>query len=116
MHKKSSKHECLQLEGSNFRLGGIAPISWAVPPFRVLMRLAVSVAWQSSQSILFPSFPYLLSDKFRSKHRKRVPFSENLPVCAMACRTDSACWEVSQTLLKTLSLPTTPHRAFLTKF
>ncbi len=46
MHKKSSKHECLQLERSNFRLGGIAPISWAVPPFRVLMRLAVSVAWQ----------------------------------------------------------------------
>ena len=42
------------------------------------------------------------------KNRKRVPFSVNLPVRAMACR------EVSQTLLKTLSLPTTPHRAFLT--
>ncbi len=49
-------------------------------------------------------------------HRKRVPFSVNLPVRAMACRTDFACWEESQTLLKTLSLPTTPHRAVLTEF
>ena len=44
------------------------------------------------------------------------PISVNLPVCAMACRTDFACWEVSQTLLKILSLPTTPHKAFLTEF
>jgi len=40
----------------------------------------------------------LLNDKFRSKHRKRVPISVNLPVRAMACRTDFACWEASQTL------------------
>ena len=59
---------------------------------------------------------HFLIDKFRSKHRKRVPFSVNLPARAMACRTDFACWEVSQTLLKILSLPTTPHRAALTKF
>ena len=26
-------------------------------------------------------------------HRKRVPISVNLPVRAMACRTDFACWE-----------------------
>ena len=39
-------HKCLRLEGSNFRLGGIAPITRAVPSFRVPMRLAVSVAWQ----------------------------------------------------------------------
>ena len=38
--------KCLRLEGSNFRLGGIAPITRAVPSFRVPMRLAVSVAWQ----------------------------------------------------------------------
>ena len=41
-----SKIKCLRLEGSNFRLGGIAPITRAVPSFRVPMRLAVSVAWQ----------------------------------------------------------------------
>ncbi len=52
----------------------------------------------------------------RSKHRKRVPFSVNLPVRAIACRTDFACWEESQTLLRTLPLPTTPHRAVLTEF
>ena len=40
---KSSKFKCLRLEGSNFRLGGIAPITRAVPSFRVPMRLAVSV-------------------------------------------------------------------------
>lgn len=43
---ESSKTKCLRLEGSNFRLGGIAPITWAVPSFRVSMRLAVSVARQ----------------------------------------------------------------------
>ena len=49
---KSSKIKCLRLEGSNFRLGGIAPITRAVPSFLALneriflMRLAVSVAWQ----------------------------------------------------------------------
>ena len=63
----------------------------------------------------FPSFSYLLSDKFRSKHRKRVLISVKLPVRTMACQTDFACWEVSQTLLKTLLLPTTLYRAFLTK-
>ncbi len=40
------EYKCLRLEGSNLRLGGIAPITWAVPSFRVSMRLAVSVAWQ----------------------------------------------------------------------
>ena len=44
--RKPSKYKCLRLEGSNFRLGGIAPITWAVPSFRVSMRLAISVAWQ----------------------------------------------------------------------
>ena len=53
---------------------------------------------------------------YPSSHRKRVPFSVNLPVCAMACRTDFACWEVSQTLLKILSLPTTPQRTVLMEF
>ena len=49
---KASKIKCLRLEGSNFRLGGIAPIAWAVPSFLALneriflMCLAVSVAWQ----------------------------------------------------------------------
>ena len=43
---KSTLMKCLRLEGSNFRLGGIAPITRAVPSFRVPMRLAVSVAWQ----------------------------------------------------------------------
>ena len=43
---KASKYKCLRLEGSNFRLGGIAPITRAVPSFRVPMRLAVSVVWQ----------------------------------------------------------------------
>ena len=44
--------KCLRLEGSNFRLGGIALIARAVPSFLALneriflMRLAVSVAWQ----------------------------------------------------------------------
>ena len=38
--------KCLRLEGSNFRLGGIAPITRAVPSFRVPMRLAALVAWQ----------------------------------------------------------------------
>ncbi len=38
--------KCLRLEGSNFRLGGIAPITRAVPSFRVPMRLAVLVAGQ----------------------------------------------------------------------
>ena len=41
--KKHLKGKCLRLEGSNFRLGGIAPITRAVPSFRVPMRLAVSV-------------------------------------------------------------------------
>ena len=41
-----SKFKCLRLEGSNFRLGGIAPITRAVPSFRVPMRLAVLVAGQ----------------------------------------------------------------------
>lgn len=54
--------------------------------------------------------------KLRNGDKKRVFFSVNLPVCAMVCRTDFACWEVSQTLLKVLSLPTTPHKAFLTEF
>ena len=40
------KNKCLRLEGSNFRLGGIAPISRAVPSFRVSMRLAVWIACQ----------------------------------------------------------------------
>ena len=40
------KDKYLRLEGSNFRLGGIAPITRAVPSFRFPMRLAVSVAWQ----------------------------------------------------------------------
>ena len=46
------KTKCLRLEGSNFRLGGIAPITRAVPFFLALneriflMHLAVSVAWQ----------------------------------------------------------------------
>ena len=44
--KNTFKQKCLRLEGSNFRLGGIAPISRAVPSFRVPMRLAVLVAWQ----------------------------------------------------------------------
>ena len=44
--REPSKIKCLRLEGSNFRLGGIAPITRAVPSFRVPMRLAVSVAWQ----------------------------------------------------------------------
>ena len=43
---KSLNMKCLRLEGSNFRLGGIAPITRAVPSFRVPMRLAVSVVWQ----------------------------------------------------------------------
>ncbi len=30
------------------------------------------------------------------KIRKWVPISVNLPVSAMACRTDFACWEESQ--------------------
>ena len=42
--RKPTKEKCLRLEGSNFRLGGIAPITRAVPPFQVSMRLAVSVA------------------------------------------------------------------------
>ncbi len=46
LNEKHSKIKCLRLEGSNFRLGGIAPITRAVPSFRVPMRLAVSVAWQ----------------------------------------------------------------------
>ena len=44
--EKAAIIKCLRLEGSNFRLGGIAPITRAVPSFRVPMRLAVSVAWQ----------------------------------------------------------------------
>ncbi len=47
--KKYLKHKCLRLEGSNFRLGGIAPITRAVPSFRVPMRLAVSLAWQKGE-------------------------------------------------------------------
>lgn len=43
---KGNEIKCLRLEGSNFRLGGIAPISRAVPSFRVSMRLAVWIAWQ----------------------------------------------------------------------
>ena len=45
-YKKRSQVKCLWLEGSNFRLGGIAPITRAVPSFRFPMHLAVSVAWQ----------------------------------------------------------------------
>ena len=41
--QKARKIKCLRLEGSNFRLGGIAPITRAVPSFRFPMRLAVSV-------------------------------------------------------------------------
>lgn len=33
--EKTLKIKCLRLEGSNFRLGGIAPIARAVPSFRV---------------------------------------------------------------------------------
>ncbi len=50
--EKALDPKCLRLEGSNFRLGGIAPITRAVPFFLALneriflMRLAVSVAWQ----------------------------------------------------------------------
>ena len=44
--KEPSASKCLRLEGSNFRLGGIAPIIRAVPSFRFPMHLAVSVAWQ----------------------------------------------------------------------
>ena len=43
MAQKARKIKCLRLEGSNFRLGGIAPITRAVPSFRFPMRLAVSV-------------------------------------------------------------------------
>ena len=43
---KARNSKCLRLEGSNFRLGGIAPITRAVPSFRVPMRLAVLVAGQ----------------------------------------------------------------------
>ena len=46
IEKKERIYKCLRLEGSNFRLGGIAPITRAVPSFRVPMRLAVSVVWQ----------------------------------------------------------------------
>ena len=51
---KSLRIKCLRLEGSKFRLGGIAPITRAVPSFLALneriflMRLAVSDAWQNS--------------------------------------------------------------------
>ena len=41
--QKARKIKGLRLEGSNFRLGGIAPITRAVPSFRFPMRLAVSV-------------------------------------------------------------------------
>ena len=50
--QKPRKIKCLRLEGSNFRLGGIAPITRAVPFFLALneriflMHLAVSAAWQ----------------------------------------------------------------------
>ena len=44
--KKTSKIKCLRLEGSNFRLGGIAPITRAVPSFRASMRLAVWIVRQ----------------------------------------------------------------------
>lgn len=44
--KNELKINVYSLEGSNFRLGDIAPISRAVPSFRVPIRLAVSVAWQ----------------------------------------------------------------------
>ncbi len=44
--KKTVKIKCLRLEGSNFRLGGIAPITRAVPSFRVPMRLDISATWQ----------------------------------------------------------------------
>ena len=43
---KDQSIQCLWLEGSGFRLGGIAQGMRAVPPFGVLMRLAVLVAWQ----------------------------------------------------------------------
>lgn len=32
-YKKECETKCLRLEGSNFRLGGIAPITWALPSF-----------------------------------------------------------------------------------
>ena len=50
--EKACKIKCLRLEGSNFRLGGIALITRAVPFFLALneriflTHLAVSVAWQ----------------------------------------------------------------------
>ena len=44
--QKPRKIKCLRLEGSNFRLGGIAPITRAVPSFQVPMRPVVSVARQ----------------------------------------------------------------------
>ena len=43
MAQKAREIKGLRLEGSNFRLGGIAPITRAVPSFRFPMRLAVSV-------------------------------------------------------------------------
>ena len=46
MAQKARKIKCLRLEGSNFRLGRIAPITRAVPSFQFPMRLAVSVVWQ----------------------------------------------------------------------
>ena len=50
--EKTLNSKCLRLEGSNFRLGGIAPITRAVPSFLALneriflMRLVVWVAYQ----------------------------------------------------------------------
>ena len=75
----------------------------------------MSVMEISHRSSLFQSIIDETEQDLRTL-RKRVPISVNLPVCAMACRTDFACWEESQTLLKILSLPTTPHRAVLTEF
>jgi hypothetical protein len=43
---RAGLQKCLRLEGSNFRLGGIAPITRAVPSFRVPMRLDISATWQ----------------------------------------------------------------------
>ena len=41
LHQKTLQIKCFRLEGSNFRLGGIAPIIRAVPSFHVPMHLDV---------------------------------------------------------------------------
>ena len=55
MAQRARKIKCLRLEGSNFRLGGIAPITRAVPSFRFPMRLAV---WVVCLKYLH-DFPYI---------------------------------------------------------